>query len=240
MAAQSIATGGLTGFPVGGGAPLSQSSNRGLATGTTHQFQNPNAQWVMSQLGSQAPTGLGNRYGSGARVPASSQPPARRDRSPGGSRRQRSRDRSQQIVDMETDFRTTPAGPQEGSDWLQALETVNDRLDTLERHQRLHAQTIAHMEEDRSALLAKFEATMRRQVEETSTRFDAVHARMNEGNQNWKTKFTEVDAKFTELENTIAHRDSRIELMQGMIQRMSRSDTFPPTTVPQAPTPQPQ
>ena len=62
MAAQSIATGGLTGFPVGGGAPHSQSLNRGLATGTTHQFQNPNAKWVMSQLGAQAPTGLGNRY----------------------------------------------------------------------------------------------------------------------------------------------------------------------------------
>ena len=87
---------------------------------------------------------------------------------------------------METDFRTTAAGPREGSDWLQALETVNDRLDTLERHQRLHAQTIAHMEEYCSALLAKFKATMKRTVQETSERFDVVHARLNEGNHKWK------------------------------------------------------
>ena len=85
---------------------------------------------------------------------------------------------------MEANFRTTPAGPQEGSDRSQALETVNDRLDSLERHQRLHAQTIAHGK-SRGHLLAKFEATMKRTRQETSERFAIVQARLNEGTENW-------------------------------------------------------
>ena len=121
MASQSV-VGGITGFPVAGGMPLPTNTGRGRVFGTSQQFQNPNAQWIISQPGLQAPAGLGNCYGSGARVPASSQPPARRDRSPSGSRRQRSRERSKQCVDMETDLRTTPAGPQKGSDWLHVLE----------------------------------------------------------------------------------------------------------------------
>ena len=105
---------------------------------------------------------------------------------------------------METDFQTTPAGPREGSDWLQTLEAVNDRLNSIERHHRLHAQTIAHMEEDRGNLLAKIEAAIRRTTQETSQRFDIVHARLNEGNKNRKQTFTQVDAEFTELEQLMA------------------------------------
>ena len=55
------------------------------------------------------------------------------------------------------------------------------------------------MEEDRGNLLAKFEATMKRTIQEASERFDIVHARLSEGNQNWKQKSTEVDANLTEL-----------------------------------------
>ena len=118
---------------------------------------------------------------------------------------------------MEADFRTTPAGPRKGSGWLQALEVVNDRLDSLEKRQRLHAQTIAHMEEDGGSLVAKLVATMNCTIQETSERFYIVHARLNEGNDNWKQKFAEVDAKLTELEHLMAHRDSRLEVVHGMI-----------------------
>ena len=34
--------------------------------------------------------------------------------------------------------------PQEHMDWMSALEVVVDRIDTLERHPRLHAQKIDH------------------------------------------------------------------------------------------------
>ena len=44
--------------------------------------------------------------------------------------------------------RDEPAGPEEEATWLQALENVNDRLDTLERTGRLHAQTLAHTDEE--------------------------------------------------------------------------------------------
>ena len=87
---------------------------------------------------------------------------------------------------------------------------------------------IAHMEEDRNVLRAKFEATMQRTVKETPDRFDSVHARLNEGNQNRRNKFVEVAAKVTEIEKRKAHRDPRTEMIQGMVQQMARGETFPP------------
>ena len=73
------------------------------------------------------------------------------------------------------------------------------------------------MKEDRGNLLVTFEATTNRTIQETSERVDIVHARRNEGNENWKRKFTEVDAKFAELEQFMAHRNSRLEMVQGMV-----------------------
>ena len=39
--------------------------------------------------------------------------------------------------------RTIPAGQQENLDFLEALEDVTDRLDTIERNHRMLAQTVA-------------------------------------------------------------------------------------------------
>ena len=69
---------------------------------------------------------------------------------------------------------------------------------------------------------------MKRTVQETSERFDNVHARLNEGNENWKNKPTAVDAKVTEIEQLVARRESRIDMIHGSAQRMARGEAFPP------------
>ena len=59
--------------------------------------------------------------------------------------RHRSRDR---VSDVRVqNVRARPAGPEERLDWMQALENFEDRVDSLERHSRLQAQTIAHLNE---------------------------------------------------------------------------------------------
>ena len=62
--------------------------------------------------------------------------------------RQRSPHRQSDRYARETSVRANPAGEQEALDWLQALEGVYDRLDALERHNNLHAATIAKLNED--------------------------------------------------------------------------------------------
>ena len=129
---------------------------------------------------------------------------------------------------METDFRTQPAGPQERADWLEALESNNNRLESMERLQRMQGQTIAHMEEQRQVLQARMESAAVSHSKDVRDRFDNIHARLNEGNENWKMKFIEYDAKFAELEQIIALRDSRLELLTGSVdQLMSSAESHP-------------
>ena len=186
----TVGAGGLTGFPIG---------NRSA--------------WIQSQL--QQPAAAGNRYGSGARSATGN----RRPRSSTPSRR-RERSRDQSLMEMEQDFRTQPAGPQERADWLEALESTENRLESMERLQRMQGQTIAHMEEQRQVLQARMESAAVSHSKEVRDRFDNVHARLNEGNENWKMKFIEYDGKFAELEQIIAIRDSRLELLTGLVNQL--------------------
>ena len=54
-----------------------------------------------------------------------------------------SRDRQMGFSQPPRYVRTVPAGREEGLDFLQALENVTDRLDTIERNHRMLAQTVA-------------------------------------------------------------------------------------------------
>ena len=71
----------------------------------------------------------------------------------GRPRRLRSRDRAERVPPRVG--RASPAGEQEGMDWLQALETVQDRVETLERLTRLHAQSIAHQDQEHKKMHGK-------------------------------------------------------------------------------------
>ena len=186
----TVGAGELTGFPIG---------NR--------------TAWIQSQL--QQPAAAGNRYGSGARSATGN----RRPRSSTPFRR-RKRSRDQSLMEMEQDFRTQPAGPQERDDWLEALESTGNRLESMGRLQRMQGQTIAHMEEQRQVLQARMESAAVSHSKEVRDRFDNVHARLNEGNENWKMKFIEYDGKFAELEQIIAIRDSRLELLTGLVNQL--------------------
>ena len=207
----TVGAGGITGFPIGGGlqAP-GQAQGQGQPGDRTA--------WIQSQL--QMPVGPGNRYGSGARLATAYS--NRRPRSSTPSRR-RERSRDPFLVEMETDFRTQPAGPQERADWLEALESNNNRLESMERLQRMQGQTIAHMEEQRQVLQARMESAAVSHSKDVRDRFDNIHARLNEGSENWKMKFIEYDAKFAELEQIIALRDSRLELLTGLVDQLRSS-----------------
>ena len=65
----------------------------------------------------------------------------KRDRATG---RARSCDRTASATGS---IRSNPVGPQEHMDWMGALGVVVDRTDTLERHTRLHAQSVAQQHE---------------------------------------------------------------------------------------------
>ena len=101
-------------------------------------------------------------------------------------------------------FRTQPAGPQEAEDWTVALESVTDRLDTLERYSRLHGQSISHIEEDRAMLLGKVTSVIETMEKATLDRADGIHARINEGGENIRGELLATReataSKFLELE----------------------------------------
>ena len=138
-----MASGGITGFPIGGIVDTVSGSGQ-----------------------TRTPTAMGFQHGSGAIRSGGSQPPTMgnsarpRSASAASSHRPRSRDRGRyprapMQVEAEERYRSQPAGPQEAEDWTVALEALSDRLDTLERYSRLHGQSIAHIEEDRTMLLGK-------------------------------------------------------------------------------------
>ena len=60
--------------------------------------------------------------------------------------RRRSRGRNESSLRPVTG-RTRPVGPEEEHAWMQALKATNDRIDTLERLQRMSAQTTNHFDE---------------------------------------------------------------------------------------------
>ena len=80
------------------------------------------------------PSGSAARHGSGARFSSRDRP--RPDRG----------FRSRGVSESGTHVRTTPSGPQETKDWLEALDASLNRFDTLERYVRGHATMIANLE----------------------------------------------------------------------------------------------
>ena len=88
---------------------------------------------------------LVNRYGGGLQ-----QLPVRHGAAERGRHRNRSRDRVSARTAPprgSTVHRATPAGDEERADWLAALESFDNRISTVERHCRMHGQSMAMMEE---------------------------------------------------------------------------------------------
>ena len=79
-----------------------------------------------------------------------------RSRHRGRDGRVRSRDRT---ISATGSIRLNPVEPQEHMDWMSVLEVVVDRIDTLERHTRLHAQRISHNHEGMNSVATKLSAT---------------------------------------------------------------------------------
>ena len=81
--------------------------------------------------------------------------PSRHGTAERGARyRQRSRDRGSSAPPRPYDdaVRYQPAGSQETIDWITALESYDNRMNTVERQLRLQAQSLATLEEQRSRM----------------------------------------------------------------------------------------
>ena len=57
--------------------------------------------------------------------------------------RQRERDRGERQRSAPAVTRAVPMGPQETVDWLEALDKITNRIETIERALRLHAQSMS-------------------------------------------------------------------------------------------------
>ena len=127
-------------------------------------------------------------------------------------------------------YRTQPAGPQEAEDWTAALESVNDRLDALDRYSKLHGQSIAHIEDDRAMLLDKVKSVIETMEKSTSDRADGIHARINEGGVNIGSQLLAMReataSKLLEFESEIALRDARIATLGEQIQSLGDAFTL--------------
>ena len=96
----------------------------------------------MSGSAHQDVSSLVSRFGGG-------QFPPRHGIAERGRYRLRSRERmnSQPATGTRSETRHHPSGPQETIDWIEALESYETRLATVERFCRMHGQTIAASEE---------------------------------------------------------------------------------------------
>ena len=73
--------------------------------------------------------------------------------------------------------RQSPVGNQEANDWLVALESVADRIDSLERYSRMHGQTITHLNESQTAAQTRLDAVCR-DIDAYKSHITSVHTNM--------------------------------------------------------------
>ena len=95
------------------------------------------------------------------------------------------------------DLRTHPSGPQETVDWLQALEAFENRMASCERYARMHAQTLAAMEEQNQA--------HRKATRETNTDI-ANYKSYVEG------MFQKINAVYEQQKIKLAEHDNAIQI----------------------------
>jgi hypothetical protein len=89
----------------------------------------------------------------------------------------------------------------EQRDWLQALNEFNDRLESLERYQRLHAQSIAHLDEGQVQSVRKLSGIH-------DVALTQINSRLEMANATIITKFAQIDQHMNDNAQQFAERDA--------------------------------
>ena len=118
--------------------------------------------------------------------------------------------------------RTTPIGPQEAMEWTEALQLCNDRIDTLERADRMFAQTIAVVDKENNATRSRV-SDIHADIEQYKLFISGVHSNMEKVVTH---KVEEHAAKLDALSNAISSMPnadaiaSRVQSLELMIQQL--------------------
>ena len=149
-----------------------------------------------------------------------------------GNAEQSSRPRARSRERGRSAIRTNPAGPQEQMDWLQALEVVHDRLDTIDRLQRLQAQSMATMAEDNVKETARLNQTVedigqyKKFVSDTHRNLDDVLLDKLKGLQG------QIDSITSILPPSVESIDARVREIEEAFRRAMSENRWPPAPPP--------
>ena len=98
------------------------------------------------------------------------------------------------------------ADPMEHDEWLTALSDLSDRLESIERMQRLHAQSIAHIEEQSKQMYGHRKEAVKLNDEARVIDYTDINARVQIADDKMG-KFRELDESLTEIAKQLAERD---------------------------------
>ena len=121
-------------------------------------------------------------------------------------RRERSNDRRQNGPLSPGDYRFNTAGPEEAKDWTHALQSVVDRVATLERSQRSQTET-----------MVRIEATQR-QLGEHHGIFSATLSQLKDRDKIIVDQFQQVQTNFKYTDETFKKWEQRIKEIEGCLQ----------------------
>ena len=140
------------------------------------------------------------------------------------ARRARSRDhtllrrRDPDLAGLEADVRLAPAGPQETLDWLQALETVYDRIEVLERNQSLHAGTMSHTDVKLTSMTGKIKQAYEYLDGRVDVIQDSTNSRMKLASETITKSFTQVTEQIAPLDSKRADLESQMQVLMVKVE----------------------
>ena len=99
----------------------------------------------------------------------------------------------------------------ERDEWLTALSELSDRLGSTERMQRLHAQSIAHIEKQSKQMYGHVKEAVKLSDEARVVDYNNINARVQIADDRIVGKFRELDESLTEIAKQFAERGMATE-----------------------------
>ena len=111
------------------------------------------------------------------------------------------------------------AAPMERDEWLTALSELSDRLESIERMQRVHAQSIAHIKDRSRQMYGHVKETVKLNDEARVVDYNNINARVQIANDRIVGKFRELDDSLNDVAKQLARRDSATENLSLRVTR---------------------
>ena len=114
-------------------------------------------------------------------------------------------------METSTQSHVHAAGPMERDEWLTALSDPSDRLQCIERMQRLHAQSIAHIEGQSKQMYGHVKEAVKLNDEARVIDYTNINARVQIADDQIVGKIRELDQSLNEIARQLAERDTATE-----------------------------